>query len=327
MLSTATQKLSKKTAKFARLLVNEYKDVEIISMSGGFSIVLKGLNIRIQRIEAIKAIDYEEIGELMNMTKIESEIEIMGKLDHKNVVKVYNTLRKTTEEDDYLFIIMEYCETSLAAKIKDSMYNLPNSLVNTYIREIVDGVEYLHEHRIIHRDLKPDNIFIKEGQLKIGDFNISKMEGTHRHTMSASEIFLTLKYSPPERIANLIGDERIDSWSIGCIIYELFEGQSPFDSASEVQIMNNINAIKYPPPINSDYIYNVIYSLTLTPEEKRIRVTVLSELLKQMDKPQGDQHTRKALPDSGITNEASQKEIIEVKYIYVYIYIYILLYI
>ena len=74
-----------------------------MSASGGFSSGERNEQ-EDKRVEAIKAIDVEGIEETgISMTQIEGEITIMGQLDHKNVVKIYNIIRKTTKYEDYIF--------------------------------------------------------------------------------------------------------------------------------------------------------------------------------------------------------------------------------
>ena len=194
--------------------------------------MVKGINKKIKRVEAIKAIDIEGIEETgISMTQVEGEITIMRQLYQKNVVKIYNVIRKTTKYEDYISIVIEFCDGTLSEIIRNNPKGEPRYEALGYLFQMIKGVAYLHREKILHRDLKPDNVFLKKGIVKIGDFNISKeqVEGIGTRT-KPSQIILTYQYSPPERITGGMIDERVDSWAIGYIYYELLEGHMAFAS-------------------------------------------------------------------------------------------------
>ena len=95
-------------------------NAEILSQVGGFSIVYKAMNRVLEREEAIKAIDCDQLRkDGITMEKIEKEATLIAKLNHKNVVKVYNRIRRTTVNYDYIFIIMELCTSTLADTVRE----------------------------------------------------------------------------------------------------------------------------------------------------------------------------------------------------------------
>ena len=275
-------KLAKLVKKFQEFLAKDYKYLEMLSTSGGFSRVLKGMNIHLGREEALKVIDIDSVEETgLTMSKVEMEINILAKLDHKHVVKIYHTLKKLTEDDNYLFIIMELCESTVSKVIKSYPKGVPRELAMQYLRQITKGVAYLHTESIIHRDLKPDNLFLKHGQIKIGDFNISKEEGKGEAT-KPSQIMLTLSYSPPERVTGGKGSAKLDVWAIGCIYYELLEGKKAFDFESDYEeAIENIKSITYPPCTKATQFDLRILQATLVPEKQRKSIFELKEMLKE----------------------------------------------
>ena len=280
--------MKKKTLYYSKLLKEEYKDIEILAIQGAFSIVLKGFNLKLKRIEAIKCIDKEQITAAgLKLQSVENEIEIMSKLNHKNIVKVHNIMTKSTEFADYIFIIMEYCDSTISKIIKDCKEKkeiIPKVQVYLYLTQIVKGVAYLHENKIIHRDLKPDNIFIQEGKIKIGDFNISKTLNTATVSLATkpSSMFGTLNYSPPESISGMKGNEKLDSWCIGCVFYELLEGRMAFEGETDQEIKGKILNLKYTKSKNADQQDSNILAMTLAMQKDRITVIQLRELLLQI---------------------------------------------
>ena len=237
----------KKEKKYGDILKEVYELIGLLSTQGGFAEVLKGKNKGLNRWEAIKAIDCDSIEDAgMSLEKVEQEITMLAKLDHKHIVRAHNRIRKTTEDVDYIFMIMELCDSTLVDILNQHPSGVPKSLARELLKQIVHGVEYLHSQGIIHRDLKPANIFIKDEIVKIGDFNISKEIGVGS-TTKPSQMLLTYDYSPPERVVyHRPGDKRVDIWSIGVIYYLLLQGQLPFVGDTLEELLGNIEKIRYP---------------------------------------------------------------------------------
>ena len=106
-------------------------------------------------------------------------------------------------------------------QFKDKNELIDEKIIVNIIFQICFGLKEIHEHNIIHRDLKPENIFInKENEIKIGDFGISRQLYS---TMNATTNNIgTMKYMAPEIITQKKYDNKVDIYSLGCIIYELF---------------------------------------------------------------------------------------------------------
>ena len=82
---------------------------------------------------------------------------------------------KSNDEGDS-FVVMEYVAgPSLASVLKQHPQGLPPHEVRHWLKGLVEGVAYLHDHGVVHRDLKPANLFIEEGTVKIGDYGLAKL--------------------------------------------------------------------------------------------------------------------------------------------------------
>ena len=82
---------------------------------------------------------------------------------------------KTSDAGDS-FVVMEYVAgPSLASVLRQYPAGLPPTEVRHWLKGLVDGVAYLHDHGIVHRDLKPANLFMEEGIVKIGDYGLAKL--------------------------------------------------------------------------------------------------------------------------------------------------------
>ena len=274
-------KEQKAVKKYEELLKKAYSIIALLSSSGGFATVLKGKNIGLDRWEAIKAIDVNSIVDAgLTLEKVEQEIIKLAKLDHKHIVRVHNKIRERTKEWDYIFMIMELCDSTLVDILKVFPDGVPKGKARELLKQIVKGVEYLHSKGIIHSDLKPGNIFLKEEQVKIGNFNILKEIGIGNTTI------LTYDYAPPERaVHQRPGDKRVDIWSIGVIYYRLLQGQLPFTSDTHEELLGNIRNIRYPPLTKGDEFDLQVIRMCLLPENDRADITQLKNFINKGPQP------------------------------------------
>ncbi|CAK4148505.1 unnamed protein product [Aphanomyces euteiches] len=104
------------------------------------------------------------------LAAIESEINLLKKLHHENIVKYYNTIK----EDDFLYIVLEYMENGSLAQFMKKFGTLSETLVAMYITQVLRGLAYLHAQGVLHRDVKGANILTtKDGLVKIADFGVA----------------------------------------------------------------------------------------------------------------------------------------------------------
>ena len=142
---------------------------------------------------------------------------------------------KSNDEGD-TFVIMEYVAgPNLAQVLADFPQGMPLPDVRAWLRGLVEGVSYLHDHGIVHRDLKPANLFMEEGIVKIGDYGLSKMITSER-VSNHSESIGTCHYMAPE-ISTGKYNKPIDIYAIGVILFEMIVGQVPFDGETVGEVL------------------------------------------------------------------------------------------
>ncbi|WP_435020690.1 serine/threonine-protein kinase [Tundrisphaera sp. TA3] len=142
---------------------------------------------------------------------------------------------KTSDAGD-TFVIMEYVSgPSLAHVIAQHPHGMPIGEVRAWLKGLVDGVAYLHDHGIVHRDLKPANLFMEEGVVKIGDYGLSKMISS-QPASHHSESIGTCHYMAPE-IASGKYHKPIDVYAIGVILYEMITGHVPFGGETVGEVL------------------------------------------------------------------------------------------
>jgi eukaryotic-like serine/threonine-protein kinase len=180
------------------------------------------------------------------------------------------------------FVIMEHVAgPSLANVLAQYPHGMPLPEVRAWLKGLVEGVAYLHDHGIVHRDLKPANLFMEEGIVKIGDYGLAKLIAPSQGT-EHSESIGTCHYMAPE-IASGKYHKPIDIYAIGVILYEMLTGSVPFEGETVGEVlMKHLTAqpdlSKLPDPYNSI----VARALAKDPNQRPSRVY---ELLPPEDAP------------------------------------------
>jgi hypothetical protein len=166
------------------------------------------------------------------------EIERRGVLHCMNLksphlITIYDL--KANDEGD-TFVIMEYVNgPSLASILADHPNGLPPTEVRAWLKGLIDGVSYLHDHGIVHRDLKPANLFLEDGTVKIGDYGLSKSIAASNDA-GMSENVGTCYYMAPE-ISRGKYHKPIDIYAIGVILFEMLTGRCPFDGETAQEVL------------------------------------------------------------------------------------------
>ena len=96
-----------------------------------------------------------------------------------------------------------------------------HSFLQSYLRQLLDGIAYCHDHRVLHRDLKPQNLLIdNKGCIKLADFGLARAFGLPMRAYTHEVI--TLWYRAPEiLLGGKTYDMAVDVWSLGCIFAEM----------------------------------------------------------------------------------------------------------
>ncbi|KAL8538494.1 hypothetical protein ACS0TY_000485 [Phlomoides rotata] len=138
------------------------------------------------------------------------------------------------DDDDRVFVVMEYMTTDLSRFMVDKRRALTLVEIKLMLKQILEGVEYLHENGLMHRDIKPSNILMNSIlDLKICDFGLSRHVGSESGSYTPGVV--TLWYRAPELLLGVKKyTKAIDIWSVGCIMGELVLNQVLFPGKSEL---------------------------------------------------------------------------------------------
>ena len=235
---------------------------------------------------AMKRVNFSNMGSKEKDNAL-NEIRILASIRHINIIGYKESFYD--EQSKTLNIIMEFAdEGDLDGKLKkhsQTRTNFPENLIWKYLIQILQGLKALHEQKIMHRDLKSANIFIKQGVIKLGDLNVSKLikKLGMDHTQTG-----TPYYASPEVWSDKPYDYKCDIWSVGCIIYELCALKPPFRANSLEDLFKAITKGKFDPipSIYSRELHMVIGMLLQVNPSLRPDVNSLlrnSLIVKKMD--------------------------------------------
>ena len=200
---------------------------------GAFSVVYKGYNKITNELVAIKEISLDTLNKYEK--SIKRETEIMKKLNHPYVIKLYDTV--IDEETENVYLIMQYYERGDLGKYLNKR-PLKEKYALKYLKQISEAIKYLVDSNILHRDLKPNNILISDtGNIVITDFGFARYLDNDilLQTICGSPLYMA-----PEIIKNKKYDYKSDLWSIGIIFYEMLFGIPPFKAKNIYELIRKI---------------------------------------------------------------------------------------
>ncbi|SPQ96539.1 non-specific serine/threonine protein kinase [Plasmodiophora brassicae] len=209
---------------------------------GAFGSVYRGLNMQTGVTVAIKTVKLDNIPK-DELVSIETEIQLLKKLKHPNIVKYIDTIRT----ESALHIVIEYVENgSLANLVKKFGGGFPETLVAIYISQVLKGLDFLHAQGVIHRDIKGANILAtKEGLVKLADFGVA----TKINDSQKSDSVVGTPYWMAPEIIEMSGSQSTacDIWSVGCTIIELLTGSPPYFDLQPMPALFRIVQDEHPP--------------------------------------------------------------------------------
>ncbi|OWF55868.1 serine/threonine-protein kinase Nek6-like [Mizuhopecten yessoensis] len=192
---------------------------------------------------ALKIVELAVGQESRERELVNREEEILKSAKHHNVVRFVDSFI----DGKRVCLIMEYCsEGTLYAYIRKRESKMSEDMFVNFLKQIADGLKYLHRKKVLHRDIKTKNILLTAGHIiKISDFGISRITDfvdPSKHSIRIG----TPRYMSPEVLKKEEYGQKTDIWSLGCTAYEMAEMHFAFSSDRERKAVNNIKNHKLP---------------------------------------------------------------------------------
>mmetsp|Transcript_19693 Transcript_19693/g.28545 ORF Transcript_19693/g.28545 Transcript_19693/m.28545 type:complete len:450 (-) Transcript_19693:603-1952(-) len=208
---------------------------------GTFGSVFLGVDKKTGEMVALKRINTKQEENGFPITAIR-EVKILKALNHKNIVdlKEIVTSKDHSEIPKNVYMVFEYLEFDLTGILESPDIRLTQDHVKSWSQQLLNGVHYMHTNKVIHRDLKASNILVnKRGELKIADWGLARSWNSEMKRLTNRVI--TLWYRPTELLLGCVEyTPKIDMWSVGCIIAELFRRSGFLKGANEASQLNLI---------------------------------------------------------------------------------------
>ncbi|KAM9317642.1 death-associated protein kinase 2a [Pholidichthys leucotaenia] len=175
--------------------------------------------------------------------EIEREVNILQQVQHPNIVTLHDVYENRTE----VVLILELVSGGELFDFLAQKESLSEEEASQFIKQILEGVNYLHSRKIAHFDLKPENIMLLDKnvplpRIKLIDFGLAhKIEAG----VEFKNIFGTPEFVAPEIVNYEPLGLEADMWSVGVITYILLSGASPFLGETKQDTLGNISAINY----------------------------------------------------------------------------------
>jgi tRNA A-37 threonylcarbamoyl transferase component Bud32 len=285
------------------VIASRYRLSEVLG-NGAMGQVFIGEILSIGRRVAIKVLKPELLVDAHFRRRFQQEAEAVAAIEHRNVARFFDLV-----VGDPTFLVMEYVPgPTLAEQLRKGPMD-PVRAINI-ARRLCWALEAAHRAGVIHRDIKPGNVIlapdVESGdEPKLIDFGLAKFAATTagEGLTRTGQIIGTPQYMSPEQIANKEVDARSDVYSLGCMLYEMVTGHSPFAAADDVQIL--YQQLHHEPPAPSTLTRGIPAGLdevvkrclAKEPRERFRSMQEMASALAVID--------RRKLPDSGIRAPAT----------------------
>lgn len=230
--------------KIPEKIADRYEVRHIIG-TGGTGMVVRAYDPHLDLDIAIKILNYDESG--MTAVRLQREAMAAGKLNHLNIARVFD-FGQTDDGSPYM--VMELLHGKSLDVLLKQRGSLPLAEALPIFIQLCEGLNFAHNLGIVHRDLKPANVFVSRGQVKIFDFGVAKFENLDQSLTTTRDLIGSPLYVSPEQARRDPSDLRADIYSLGCLMYEVLTGETPFQGATVLETLKMHSSA--PPPRLSD---------------------------------------------------------------------------
>jgi len=210
-------------------LANRY-NIEREIGAGGMATVYLAEDLKHHRKVAVKQLR-PELAASLGLDRFIREIEIAANLTHPHILPLFDS----GEANGFLYYVMPFVE---GESLRDRLLREKKLSVHDAIRiteQVASALSHAHERGVVHRDIKPENILCSRDQAIVADFGIARaveVAGAERLTGTGIAIGTPAYMSPEQAVGDANVDGRSDVYALGCVVYEMVAGRTPFEGAT-----------------------------------------------------------------------------------------------
>ena len=272
-------------------------DFEIVEVAGagGMGVVYKARQQSLDRDVALKVIREEIASEAEYSERFLREAKLAASVDHPHVVTVYDV----GEQDGRLYLVMQWVDGTDLRQLLDSSGRLTPKRAISIGTQLAGALDAVHEASgLVHRDVKPANVLLREvageDHAYLTDFGIAKPPDSLENLTRTGSTVGTTGYLSPEQIQGKEAGPRSDLYSLGCLVFEMLTGKTPFAGENEMAV--RWAHAQDPRPLVSQVLpalghrYDAFFqtALAIDPEERFATGRELAEALATAQSSSGD---------------------------------------
>lgn len=215
---------------------------------GTYGKVYKARNTITNKLVALKKLRLQGEREGFPITSIR-EIKLLQSFNHPNVSTIKEIM---VESQKIIYMIFEYADNDLSGLLLNKQIKISSAQSKHIFKQILQGIEYLHDNSILHRDIKGSNILIdNKGSLKITDFGLARKIDTNSNPIrDYTNRVITIWYRPPELLLGTTNyGPEVDMWGCGCLLVELYNKSALFQGTNELEQLEAIFKIMGSPTL------------------------------------------------------------------------------
>ncbi|KAG6604582.1 CAMKK/CAMKK-META protein kinase [Phytophthora cinnamomi] len=269
----------------SRTMINNYIILESLG-TGGYAEVKLCKEKQSGKLYAMKFISRDvmkkdKLGKQSKLDDIKREIAIMKKLNHPNVLRLYEVM--DDPKMNKLFLVLEYMKHGDMLSFQKKKHpqgmleNLRDRDLHSVFLQVILGLAYLHEQKIVHGDIKPQNLLVGEKDVvKIADFGIS--QSLYGSKQKITDVAGTPAFMSPEMCSGEeYSGQLADVWALGATIFMLKFGNPPFLAKSAMQMFERIqnDPLVFPSAIDPLLAHLLNGMLTKTPQKRLTLLDVM----------------------------------------------------
>ena len=199
---------------------------------GGMGEVYEAADLRLDRTVAVKVLRSELTADRRFVQRFHREARVAAGLSHPAIVAVHDF----GQDEGRIFLVLEHVPGRTLAQVLREDGPQPPSRVAAIGAEVADALTHTHGRGVVHRDIAPGNVMLRtDGAVKVLDFGIARAARGSGIGGSATA-HGTLAYVAPEVLAGEGGDQRVDVYGLGAVLYEQLTGTPPFVGTGEEAI-------------------------------------------------------------------------------------------